>query len=469
MITRTLETDYLVVGCGASGMAFTDSLIAASDADVIMVDRRHAPGGHWNDAYPFVRLHQPSAFYGVNSLPLGTDTIDRGGLNQGFYEQASAAEICAYYDRVMQKHLLASGRVRYFPMCEYIGGHRFVSRLSRERYEVKVRRKLVDATYLEPSVPASAAPPFAVAPGARCVPVGELPRITHHADGYVLIGAGKTAIDACLWLLQSGVAPADIRWIKPREAWLMNRAYSQCGELVGNLLEGFSLQLEAAANADSLEDLFVRLNATAQLLRVDERVGPTMYKAATVSAPELEQLRRIEEVVRLGHVQRIERNAIVLERGKVPTSPNRLHVHCAASGLNPAPAMPIFMPERITLQPIRTGIIPLNAALIGFIEATRDEVAEQNRLCPPNRLPDVPIDWVRGTLITTTADHLWAKEPDITAWLEGARLNPARGLQEHNHEPHVRRAMMRFMTHVRPGLAKLKQFLADARASCNRR
>jgi len=61
MANRTLETDYLVIGCGAAGMAFTDALVSDSDADVVMVDRRHAPGGHWNDAYPFVRLHPPTA------------------------------------------------------------------------------------------------------------------------------------------------------------------------------------------------------------------------------------------------------------------------------------------------------------------------------------------------------------------------------------------------------------------------
>ncbi len=108
---RTIVTDYLVVGCGAAGMAFADSLIAASRAEIVMVDRRHAPGGHWLEAYPFVRLHQPSSFYGVNSLPLGSETIDRHGPNEGFYERAGAAEICGYYDRVMRERLLPSGRV----------------------------------------------------------------------------------------------------------------------------------------------------------------------------------------------------------------------------------------------------------------------------------------------------------------------------------------------------------------------
>jgi hypothetical protein len=62
----------------------------------------------------------------------------------------------------------------------------------------------------------------------------------------VIIGAGKTAIDACLWLLEIAVPPSEIRWIKPREAWLTNRVYVQSGALVGKFIEGLALQLEAA-------------------------------------------------------------------------------------------------------------------------------------------------------------------------------------------------------------------------------
>lgn len=114
-----------------------------------------------------------------------------------------------------------------------------------------------------------------------------------------------------------------------------------------------------------------------------------------------------------------------------------------------------------TLQPIRAGLIPFNAALVGFVEATRHDAAEKNRLCPPNRLPQVPLDWVRGTLIGMNADYLWSKEPDIAAWLDRARLNPSRGLRQHASEPRVRQAMNRFADNVRPGLARLTQFLAS--------
>lgn len=459
MSDEILETDYLVVGAGAAAMAFVDALVAASDATVVMVDRRHAPGGHWNEGYPFLRLHQPSAYYGVNSMPLGGDAIDRQGLNAGLYERASAAEICGYYDRVMQQRLLPTGRVRYFPMCEYAGGHRFASRLSGAQFEVRVRRKLVDATYLQPAVPASTPAPFEVAPEARCVPVNELPRMAPQAREFTIVGAGKTAIDACLWLLEAGVAPRDIRWIKPREAWLVNRAFAQGGELVGNFMEGLSLQMEAAAQAASPDDLFARLHAAGQLLCVDASAKPAKYNGATVTAAELEALARIEDVVRLGHVRRVERDAIVLEKGTVPARPDTLHVHCAARGLNPAPPVPIFGADRITLQPVRPGLIPFNAAIVGFIEATRDDIALKNRLCPPNPLPNVPLDWLRGMLIGMNADYQWGKEPDIAAWLESARLNIGRGLRGRSGDPAVQAASKRYAAHARPGLANLARFL----------
>ena len=73
------DVDYLIVGAGAMGMAFADTILTESTASVALVDRRARPGGHWNDAYPHVRLHQPSAFYGVNSRVLGTEAVDGHG------------------------------------------------------------------------------------------------------------------------------------------------------------------------------------------------------------------------------------------------------------------------------------------------------------------------------------------------------------------------------------------------------
>ena len=104
------------------GMAFVDTLLDENPkADIIMIDRYAKPGGHWNMAYPFVTLHQPSAYYGVNSKELSTGKRDKTGLNQGLADLASRDEIMAYYDGVMRHKFLASGRVRYFALCEHLG------------------------------------------------------------------------------------------------------------------------------------------------------------------------------------------------------------------------------------------------------------------------------------------------------------------------------------------------------------
>ena len=156
-MSQNLETDYLVVGAGAVGMAFVDTLLDECDSKVIMVDKHHQPGGHWNDAYPFVRLHQPSHFYGVASTQLGSTTIETIGKNKGYFELATGTELQAYFSEVMRKRFVPSGRVRYFPMSEWqfsrAGISNFTNLLSGEQYNVVVKKKVVDTTYLKTSVP----------------------------------------------------------------------------------------------------------------------------------------------------------------------------------------------------------------------------------------------------------------------------------------------------------------------------
>ena len=331
-----IETDYLVVGAGAAGMTVTDALLSHGDASVTLVDRRHAPGGHWIDAYPFVRLHQPSAFYGVDSVSLGKDAIDRGGLNAGFYELASADELRAYFAHVMQDHFLPTQRVRFFPCSDYAGGegdrHFFVSRLTGARQEVRVRRKLVDTIYLEGSIPATSKPPFEVNEGVSCIPAGDVARLPGHSRTFVVIGAGKTAMDTCVWLLTNGVPPSSIRWVKPREGWWLNRRFHQPHTLLPDFYAGVGLQFQAMAGATTLDDLFLRLEAAGFFLRVDPEVMPTMVSGAILSEVELALLRQITDVVRLGRVRRIGQGRMVLDDGEIETPRDAVHVHCAADG-----------------------------------------------------------------------------------------------------------------------------------------
>src|SRR5882672_10612565 len=150
---RSIDTDYLVVGAGAMGMAFADALIDHADVHVTLVDRRHAAGGHWQDAYPFVQLHQSSVFYGVPSTVLGSGAIQLEGPEAGLQERARRSEIQAYYDDVLYRRFLASGRVTFLGASEYhTDGHSHLatSLVSGETVRVAVRRRVVDATYLSP-------------------------------------------------------------------------------------------------------------------------------------------------------------------------------------------------------------------------------------------------------------------------------------------------------------------------------
>src|SRR3954447_25596064 len=116
---RSIETDYLVVGAGAMGMAFTDALIDHADVHVTLVDRRHGVGGHWLDAYPFVQLHQASVFYGVASTVLGTGAVQTSGPESGLQERARQPQIAAYYDDVLHRRFVGSCRVTFLGAHEY--------------------------------------------------------------------------------------------------------------------------------------------------------------------------------------------------------------------------------------------------------------------------------------------------------------------------------------------------------------
>lgn len=418
-----IEADYMVVGAGAMGMAFADVLVAETDAILAIVDRYGRPGGHWTRAYPFVRLHQPSAYYGVNSRELGSGAKDTRGWNTGLYELASGAEILAYYDQVMRRDLLPSGQVQYLPMCEHRGEVGVRSLISGETFEVKAE-KIVDGTYSKVAIPSVDSPSYEVADGAWCAPPNDLTALERPPGSYVVIGAGKTGMDACLYLLGNGVEPNEIRWIRPRDPWMLDRAKIQPGPEFGDrTLNYFARKREVAVQARSIDDLFERLEAEGLLLRFDPAVRPTMYRGATVTTEELRQMRRIEKVVRLGYVQTIGRDEITLDDGTIPTTPETLHIDCTAYGLERTPAVPVFDGEHITLQNLRTLQPTFSAALIGHLEASYESDAEKNELSIPNPYPSSDIDWLRIELTNLKNSARWAADEKLTAWIRGSRLD----------------------------------------------
>jgi NAD(P)-binding Rossmann-like domain len=458
-----LEADYLVVGAGAMGMAFTDTLVAETDARVVLVDRGHAPGGHWRSAYPFVRLHQPSAYYGVNSRALGSDTIDRVGWNEGLYELATVGEVCAYFDQVMQQDLLPSGQVSYFPMSDYLGDGRFHA-LAGGDYVVDVRRRIVDATYLKTVVPSMRPPPYHVGEGVDCVAPNDLPAAAAGHQRFVVVGAGKTGIDACLWLLRNRIQSERLTWIIPRDAWLMDRANVQPGpQFLEQFQAGFVSRLTAIEAATSIEDLFERLEACGNLLRLDSSVRPRMYRCATVSRAELQQLQRISDIVRMGRVDRIEPGKIVLADGAIPANDSSLYIDCSADGLERRAATTVFDGNRITLQSLRGCQQVFSAALTAHVEVSYHDDAKRNDLCAPVPHPNTDTDWLTTTMAEHRNQMRWLDDAELMEWLCAARLD----LMRHMYAPLMGKPKVRDKVFglIKAGLESANQKLDALRLS----
>ena len=388
-MTSRIDADYLVVGAGAMGMAFTDALIDhAPDVRVALVDRRHGVGGHWLEAYPFVQLHQSSSFYGVASTLLGGGRVQERGPEAGLHERANQSEILAYYADVLADRLLASGRVEFFPGSSYQGDRSVVSRVSGRVFAIPDHCRVVDARYLAPDIPAELPPRFAVEDGARVVPVNDLVHLQEAPSQYVVVGSGKTATDACVWLLGRGVDPDAICWVRPREPWMLNRALIQPNPVV--FLGMVASMMEAAGSAASPDDLFLRLEDAGIMLRIDRSVTPTMARTPTLATWELDLLRSLENVVRLGHIRSVTRGRIDLEHGSVVDRRRRAGRELRRRGPEDAAARPPLAARRHH-PPADPGRLPVLRRRPGRLRRGHPHRRRhQERRVPPLAVPEHP-------------------------------------------------------------------------------
>lgn len=432
------ETDYLIVGAGAVGLAFVDTLIDEDPGcHITIVDKHAKPGGHWNDAYGFVALHQPSGTYGVNSMTFPSEHIDEVGLNKGLFALASGSEVLAYFGRLMDMKLLPSGRVSYHPLSTYegrtgAGEGRIVSILSGAETTVKIRRKLVDATFYKTSVPATHKRQFAVAEGVEVVPPGDLPRLwmrpDHLPGHYVILGAGKTAMDTGVWLLEAGVPPDRISWVRPRESWLWNRKYTQPHEDFLEAVIGMQIAiLEAAGRAQDGAEMVRTLGTEGDyFLRIDPEVEPEMFHYATISQAEIDILRQIKDVIRHGRVQAIERGKLIFADTQMAVPDDTLFIDCTATAV-PFTVRddqgPLFRGDTIVLQPLHVPLVTFSAAVAAFLEANFATDEERNALATPGPLTDMPATFPYAQMITMQNRGAWSNNEKMMAFLARSRLD----------------------------------------------
>jgi hypothetical protein len=151
-----------------------------------------------------------------------------------------------------------------------------------------------------------------------------------------------------------------------------------------------------------------------------------MFHCATVTGLEFEALKRIESVVRKGHVTRITGKNVTLDHGSYEPIPDTLYVDCSAGGVPKVDAVPVFRHHNITLQPVRTCQQTFSAAMIAHVEATYKEQKLKNELCGPVPMPNEPTDIPLVMLQTNLNTISWLSQPQTILWLASCRLDITR-------------------------------------------
>jgi hypothetical protein len=475
---QNLECDYLVIGAGAAAMAFVDVMLSESDADFIIIDNHEAPGGHWNDAYSFVRLHQPSSFYGVSSTELGSGRIDTDGSNKGFYELASGPEILTYFDKIMREVFIASGRVKYFPMHEYTGGYEdrighVRSLISRQKFSVTVRKRTVDSTFFKTSVPSTHQRSYGHDADVVVIPPNDLAKYAVDYTSYCVIGGGKTAMDTIVWLIEHGAMADDICWVCPRGSWLINRKGTQPGqENFKASIGGFADQLEAAATASSPEDLFLKMEAAGVMIRIDESELPSMVHYATISEGEVDVLRRVKNVIKGRRVEHIDRNGLSLSdgtqheiTGKDGKPEQTLYIDCSASAVkfSDKTTKPMFTDNLITIQAVRAPLVSYSAAVVGYVEAHYDTVKKKNALCTPVMLSDTMYEWMISFFGNMLNQNAFSGEKEFQKWSLANRLDPFANVAKSvdMSDPDQAEIMTKLRNNMMPAAMNLQKLISE--------
>lgn len=398
--TRSLGScDYLIIGAGAASIAFIDTLLTElPSTKIVLIDKHDAPGGHWNDAYDFVRLHQPSLLYGASSKQMEGNwlkcMLTRRTLP--WNHRATKAEILSYYKELVG-NWVAKGQVQFFSNCKYSfeqgadeSIHDFSDLDGNTNYSVKVECKLVNGVLGECKVPSQYPVDFPVEEGVKILTPNEL--FISHNDSrngkawqtaimpspqkkYVVLGCGKTAMDTVVFLQSKmDVHPDNIVWVIPNDVWMLNRVGSGGPWSYPQALLKCGGDKEKACNYLEKKGVFSRL---------DSNVQPTRFRFPVIGKDELHWMRKVKHTVRRGRVSSIsfdKNKDIIMNFGSQHDSERLsasegeyIFVHCTSPGpFNGNEITELFVSERqMNLSSLFAPPVPISMSCLAKLESAR--------------------------------------------------------------------------------------------------
>ena len=239
-------------------------------------------------------------------------------------------------------------------------------------FKVNVLKKTVDATLMLTDVPSTKTPEYGISEEVNLIPLNKLADIKTPYKRYVVIGAGKTGLDALMFLLDNNVNPEKIVWVVSNDCWYFSRdLFGLNGkEDLKHFPKKFPMVFGALLDSEDLNDAYKKGEEIGMYMRLDKNIWPTKMRAATVSKNEMEKIRTVENIIRHGRIDRIESDKIIFQQGEtIPTDNETLHIDCSASGTKFAPVKEkIFDGNHIHLQMIQIPQPCTSAAMIGALE-----------------------------------------------------------------------------------------------------
>jgi cation diffusion facilitator CzcD-associated flavoprotein CzcO len=196
-----ISADLCVVG---AGIAALNALTVASGylrkgQKVVLIEERARSGGMWNDAYPFVRLHQPHALFTAGAIPW-REARPRSYL-------ATREEILEHFDHIIE---VVRARVeldeRYgweFAEHEEHGGRVLVRARNADGEQLEVdAAKLIKGFGIEvqPDAPLGFASERVRSIGPSAI-VERADEVLGGTEPIWIVGAGKTGMDTAHHLL----------------------------------------------------------------------------------------------------------------------------------------------------------------------------------------------------------------------------------------------------------------------------
>jgi hypothetical protein len=230
--------------------------------------------------------------------------------------------------------------------------------------------------------------------------------------------------------MNMGVEATSISWVRPRETWLVNRASTQPGAKFAINSIGWQLeQMRIGATASSGDEIFLHLEKHGHMFRLDQSSLPSKFHYPTISQGEVDLLRQIEHVIKIGRIGLIKPGVLHGVDGDAEVPVDSLYIDCTATAAKRAAVSPIWEGDRITPAILQVPLVSLSASIAGFIEATFDTNEEKNALAMPIQMTDTPGDYPQAMLGNVMNRMLWSKNSAIMNFLNSARLDPAQRMK----------------------------------------